>query len=818
MRHILAAFFSFFFALFSSPNAGHVDSITLNKTDITLSPGQSETLVATLKPDGVRALVQWSSTDPKVASVDQNGKVTAVAPGTATINVKARTQKTSCTVTVAEPAPAAVAPEAEPGPVVAPDNAIDMGVIITRKDGTRFKLYWGNMNLGANSPLEAGEYYAWGETEPKVSYGWKNYKWNDGKGSLLKYSKEDGLAQLDPEDDVAAVRLGGRWRMPTIDEWKALKEQCDWVFSDGSATGGVKGWIVISRKSDNSIFLPAGGFFGPELYSLNELGFYQSSSIWPDGVGKCSSLRFIDEKAFVAGDERGTGLTVRPVWVGEDTDERPVYKLEDATQQGDDLGIDIIEVEPTPTEEVVTNPNVGAEAGQAVKEAVELGMVDLGVVITRNDGTRYKLLVAECNLGAASPEQTGNFYAWGEITPNKPEGYSRGTYKFVVDNNTYKKYCTSEEFERWDKGTAPTPDNKAVLDPEDDAVQVSVGGTWRIPYKEEMMAVKEQCTWIWTTRNGVPGYIIASKAKGNNSTVFLPAAGQRMNDKTNKASETGFYSFANLSNGFDEPDKGLRHVRVFSAEILRFDSESIAFEEDYREYGYTIRPVAIVELDPVVDKSKFIPGAVDLGVVVGRPDRTSYKLYWADCNLGAVRPAGLGDYYAWGDTEPNYQSSLPLIWKPTPSFKSRPGYTSDAYKWASHNGGYSKYDRALTLELADDAAHAALGGGWRMPDKYEWEALMSQCTWEWTEKEGVAGYKVTGSNGNSIFLPAAGYYEARQNKHIGMFGRYMMPALSARDGQSGICNYFFIDEDDRAFYYDWRHMGYSIRPVTEIEP
>ena len=127
---------------------------------------------------------------------------------------------------------------------------------------------WATCNVGANRPEEYGDYYAWGETEPKDFYFWSTYKYCDGThNSLTKYTDsaygKDGFSDnksvLDPEDDVAHVKWGGNWRIPTKDELEELRTKCTWT---STTLNGVKGYSVTSNVdgyTDRSIFLPATG-------------------------------------------------------------------------------------------------------------------------------------------------------------------------------------------------------------------------------------------------------------------------------------------------------------------------------------------------------------------------------------------------------------------------------------------------------------------------------------------------------------------------------------------------------------------------------
>ena len=129
---------------------------------------------------------------------------------------------------------------------------------------------------------------------------------------------------------------------------------------------------------------------------------------------------------------------------------------------------------------------------------------------------------ASCNVGAEKPEDYGNYYAWGEVLPK--ENYSWITYKYAngTPNKDPKltKYCNNTSY-----GDNGFTDNKTTLESEDDAAHVNWGGSWRMPTAAEMDELLENCTWTWTTQNGVNGYQVASKT--NSNSIFLPAAGYR---------------------------------------------------------------------------------------------------------------------------------------------------------------------------------------------------------------------------------------------------------------------------------------------------
>ena len=204
-----------------------------------------------------------------------------------------------------------------------PEVAVDLGIVMTHEDGTTYRVYWGKCNVGANTPEETGEYFAWGEVESKKSYDWDNYKyWNAAKADVTKYAVPDpdtyiGPAiRLDLEDDVAHKRLKGSWRTPTMGEWLALMSQCDWTYEKSGKHGGYR---VTSRVNpENSIFLPIGGMmFGDVLY---DYGGDATANYWSSNVNLVHSINawyFTFNRTLVSKAQgslcRYYGLNVRPV-------------------------------------------------------------------------------------------------------------------------------------------------------------------------------------------------------------------------------------------------------------------------------------------------------------------------------------------------------------------------------------------------------------------------------------------------------------------------------------------------------------------------
>ena len=180
---------------------------------------------------------------------------------------------------------------------------------------------------------------------------------------------------------------------------------------------------------------------------------------------------------------------------------------------------------------------------------------------------------------------------------------------------------------------------------------------------------------------------------------------------------------------------------------------------------------------------------VDLGLPSG--------LLWATCNVGANAPEEYGNYYAWGETTT----------KGTYLFGNSTTYNLSKSELQSQ--GYIDGEGNLTSQY--DAATSNWGGDWRTPTKTEFEELINNCTWTWTEHNGVVCYKIEGPNGNSIFLPSAGYYDGSQLKKGS--GNYWSSTIDDYDGD---CTYSLYFNYSRYYtIYGYRSDGKNVRPVLE---
>ena len=172
---------------------------------------------------------------------------------------------------------------------------------------------WATCNVGASTPEEYGNYYAWGETETKSTYSWSTYfDTTDGGSTFTKYTT-DGKTVLDLEDDAASANWGGAWRMPTDGEWGELLDECTWEWT---TKNGVNGYEVKSEANGNSIFLPAAGYrYDGDLHKAGDDGDFWSSSLCAGRPLYAWDVYFdSDYVSGYDGCERFCGLSVRPVF------------------------------------------------------------------------------------------------------------------------------------------------------------------------------------------------------------------------------------------------------------------------------------------------------------------------------------------------------------------------------------------------------------------------------------------------------------------------------------------------------------------------
>ena len=200
-------------------------------------------------------------------------------------------------------------------------------------------------------------------------------------------------------------------------------------------------------------------------------------------------------------------------------------------------------------------------------------------------------------------------------------------------------------------------------------------------------------------------------------------------------------------------------------------------------------------------RNHFVDGHeyVDLGLPSGT--------LWATCNIGATKPEDYGDYYAWG--EANTKSTY--NWS---TYKYCNGWYDDLTKYCDEsdygNNGFT--DNLTELQRGDDPATANWGSDWCMPTIKQWEELLGNTTNKWTKQNGVEGRLFTSKkNGNSLFLPAAGYRWDGILYYVGSYGNYWSSSLDT--GYPGLAWGFSFNSGRYGMDGDYRYYGRSVRAV-----
>ena len=628
---------------------------------------------------------------------------------------------------------------------------------------------WAKMNVGATAPEGYGDYFAWGETSPKDSYSESNYDY------LLPFS------------DAATANWGEDWRTPTIAEWEALLNTNKYTW-EWTTENGVNGYRITSKVSGyvgNSIFLPAdhdsSGIYWSSTISGSDTFWANSFYYTASDLYKSSSFRYelhviraiydpssvppvspdipvtgvsfeIGNYAVLNGDTFALTATIAPTSA----------TIQELTWVSSNHSVAIV----SPTG-VVTGKKIGTTTITArtvdggYTASCDVTVIPNASYVDMGNGTKW----ATKNVGADSPEEWGGFYAWGE-TQTKTS-YTWSTYRYGSSSSNVTIYTAT--------------DGKTVLEAGDDAATVNLGSNWRMATDAEWTWLLENCTWTYAEMNGNKGYIVKSNVSGNSSSIiFLPGAGIHLNSHGN--TDRCYYWSANVSTD--------TYSKAKYAVIYEGGGRSI--KEQYRCYGASVRPI--------YEPQQFINGHEYVEMGDG--------LKWATMNVGATKPEEYGDYFAWGETAAKTDYSWSTY------FDNPSGDGKTFTKYAT--------DKKTVLDLEDDAARQIWKGTWRIPTDAEWTALRNADNFKWTwtddyEGTGVDGRivtsKVSGYEGNSIFLPAAGYRYGPSLYDAGSRGNYWSSSLNTSYSSSAWDVGFGSSSVSRGS--DGRYFGPSVRPVSE---
>lgn len=435
---------------------------------------------------------------------------------------------------------------------------------------------WATANIGASTPEQAGNYYAWGDTRITTSYPDPDEVENDcgtSKDLLASFVHPNHKSIAGTKYDVAHVRWGESWKMPTKDQFDELmsSSNCTWTWVRGNRMQGkVGGYKITSKKNGNSIFLPAAGSkkFRGHVMELGFWGYYWTATPFY-GHACAANLALFEENGrgfFTRGGfgviNRHEGCPVRPV---------ATRQISTAKKQTTNNS------KSTTTKPKQTTPTKPAQPEQKPVEKPkppQNGMnngheyVDLGLP----SGLKW----ATCNVGASKPEEYGNFFSWGETQPRT--NYDRKNPTFGM-----KKY---------DLRDSGIIDDNDLLTKNYDAAAKNWGSNWRMPTSTEFRELIDNCTWARTELNGVTGILFTSKKYGN--SIFLPAAGGlERSDHRFDAGIVGKDAHYWSSKAETFFTSSAYYLNFNAPRSININNNSIG--DNWRLYACSIRPVCVVK-------------------------------------------------------------------------------------------------------------------------------------------------------------------------------------------------------------------------------
>ncbi|MBQ0070063.1 MAG: hypothetical protein KBT09_10015 [Bacteroidales bacterium] len=406
--------------------------------------------------------------------------------------------------------------------------------------------------------------------------------------------------------------------------------------------------------------------------------------------------------------------------------------------------------------------------------------VDLGLSV---EWATANLDIHRSTKVAKGPEGQGGHYGWGDPTGNHSE---------QPDNSSWTPYepdrakCLS-----YYGGEVPPMD---ICGTDLDIARVHWGGDWRMPSSAEQDELREKCTWTKEVLNNVTGYRVTGP---NGNSIFLPAAGYRFASSNFGGDYLSYYWSGTLNPNPGRSDYAfylettpdyytwLSAARYLGQSVRAVrDAYSIVLEQkNGKKHVYRIDEVEKIDIEEFTTHDDYYE-AVDLGLSVN----------WAAVNLdidqydyAAPAPEVLGGYYGWGDPTGRNHSE--------------------------NEDDYPRYDHEVSISGTDlDLLHTYWGGSWRLPTMAECEELRTECTWTWETVNGKPGYRVTGKNGNSIFLPTSGWRigETINQQYINTHGYYW-----SGTNVDAFYVYEIAFSSKYQWYYNYRYNGYQMRGVIK---
>lgn len=406
-----------------------------------------------------------------------------------------------------------------------------------------------------------------------------------------------------------------------------------------------------------------------------------------------------------------------------------------------------------------------------------------------------------------------------------------------------------------------------------DAIAITTADGSRLGTKAQWNELRENCSWKWTTLDGVQGYLLTSKIKGyTDRSIFLPAVGWRQDGRIEQMSAAYWSSTEGVQPG-DEAAYGFN----FKQGHTEWHSENRAYEQSLRmvmplsnseitnlelnekkvkmPFGSHLRLDATMSngkrnvnsvcgwsssdesIVRIVEDGLLVAVAPGISTVTAQAygrkaactvtvtDREyeyvdlGLSVLWATCNIGATRPSEFGEYYAWAEIEPKDFFS----WN-NYKYCSFAGQMNgmDKYTEEGFSHQYLKADGLNRLEPSDDVASVLLGEEWHAPTVQEYEELKNKCNPEIAVVDGIVGLRFTsevpGYEGRSIFIPLGGYFNGNESVDRGE-NFYIWSSIG--NGMKANCLRMESGLTIDPGYYitrptEDRFIGMNVRPVRNL--
>ena len=597
----------------------HVTGVSLSETSVSMFVGKTYSLTATVVPsDATDRSVTWTSSNSSIATVNSTGQITALSKGMATITVTTKDggYTSRCTVTVKDNMGSVTISPSSLGMLYVGDAATALTAVISPSDYPDKTVSWSSSNTGVATVDTNGKVTP---KAPGTAVITVTTNGTDSSGRHLSSSITVNVGR-----HVTGVSLSKTSLSLLVGEtygltatvvpsdvtdrsvtWTSSNSSVAAVNSNGQVTAKSQGTATITVKTVDgsktatctvtviSLQLPSVSTSSPSAVSISSatVGGNVSSdggaSVTERGVvwSTYSSPTLSDNRKAVGSGTGSFSTTLTDLKASTEYYVRAYAINSVGTAYGSSYSFTT--TADGGTEDVGNDDyDWGDIGGNSTHQYVDLGL---------------SVKWATCNVGASKPEEYGDYFAWGETEPyyngdsqnptswksGKSDGYNWVNTPYQTANTVdwsstrWTKYLCSTTSSYKDPSATDADALKTVLDPEDDAAHVNWGGSWRMPTRAEQDELRTNCTWTWTTINGIKGYKVQSNKSGyTDRWIFLPAAGCRNGTLLLSVGSYGLYWSSSLYAG-----------SPYRAYYLSFGSGDVDWNYSYRYIGQSVRPV-----------------------------------------------------------------------------------------------------------------------------------------------------------------------------------------------------------------------------------